>query len=418
MHFICSIFGSAGDVFPLLGLSLELRRRGHTITFATNEHFRTIVEKYGIEFEPLGTEEDYHACIDNPNLWNPRRAFRHVFQSLMPGLKRQYEIHVDRAKSGPTVGITNCFGFGALTAQDQLGIPVITVHLQPAVLWSRYQPPALPGLFGPAWVKNFLYRTAERFILDPTVCPFLNDWRRELGLRPIKQITKSWNSRSGILCMFPDWYAPKQPDWPDNLTHSDFPLWNHLSDQPLDPELSDFLARGDAPIVFTPGSANVHGKGFFQTAVETCRKEGRRGILLSGFPDQIPAGLSASIHYARYAPLDLLLPHASLFVHHGGIGSMSQAMLAGTPQIIMPLAHDQFDNADRVRKLNVGGSLAASRFSPSNLIPLVRNLIDNKSVHRTCQEVAGRLKQRDGLFRSAEIIERFIGVRNGSNPCC
>ena len=32
MHFVCTTFGSSGDVFPFLGLALELQRRGHDVT--------------------------------------------------------------------------------------------------------------------------------------------------------------------------------------------------------------------------------------------------------------------------------------------------------------------------------------------------------------------------------------------------
>ena len=34
-------------------------------------------------------------------------------------------------------------------------------------------------------------------------------------------------------------------------------------------------------------------------------------------------------------------------VHHGGIGTSAQALAAGIPQLLMPQAHDQPDNAAR-----------------------------------------------------------------------
>jgi len=409
VHFICSTLGSSGDVFPILGLALELRRRGHDITFATNEHFQRIVESYGLTFEMLGTEADYQACIRNPDLWNPRRAFRHVFQSLMPALKRQYEIHAAAQRSGAVVGITNCFGFGAFTAQDKLGMPVITVHVQPAVLWSDHAPPTLPGLFGPRWMKRWIYRAAERYILDPVVCPFLNDWRRELGLAPIHRITDRWHSPYGVLCMFPEWYATPQPDWPGNLLQSDFPLWNHQSDQSLAAEVKRFLNDGPAPLVFTPGSANVHGRKFFQAAVHACESLKRRGILLTGFPEQLPDKLPDSIVHFPFVPLDLLLPQSAAFIHHGGIGSMSQAMLAGIPQVLMPLAHDQFDNAARVLRLGIGESIPAPRFSESRLIPALNRLLSSARVSQACRDLSVRLNARDGLRQSATAIERRLG---------
>jgi rhamnosyltransferase subunit B len=408
VHYICSTFGSAGDVFPLLGLALELRRRGHEVTFATNEHFRKVIESYGLPYEPLGTEEDFKTCIQNPDLWHPKRAFRHVLQSLQPALKRQYDIHAERSRAGQVISITNCFGFGALMAQEKLGLPVITLHLQPAALWSDRQPPTLPGLFGPRWLKSLLYCFAERYFIDPVVCPFLNQWRHELGLPPVRKITRWWNSRFGLLCMFPDWYCPQPDDWPSGLMQTDFPLWNHKAAESLAPEVEIFLARGEPPIVFTPGSANLHGQQFFTSAVHACQTLGRRGILLTEFAEHLPAQLPDTVAHFNYIPLDLLLQKAAAFVHHGGIGSTSQAMLAGIPQFLMPLAHDQFDNAARIKRLRIGDSIPSHKFTGPRLTKSLHRLLGSATITNECRNVAVRLAKRDGISRSVDEIEARV----------
>ncbi len=410
MHFVCSTFGSAGDVFPMLGLAIELQARGHAVTFATNEHFAGVVNASGLPFAPLGTAEAFLASIRSSDLWHPQRAFRHVFQFLSPALRDQYELHARLAGSTGAVGITNCFGFGAILAQEKLGIPVITLHLQPAVLWSRHAPPSLPGVVGPRWLKSMLYSLGERLVLDPVVCPFLNAWRADLGLPPVHRITRWWNSPAGVLCMFPDWYAPPQPDWPANLMQTDFPLWNRRPDGLMDGVLERFLDGGDRPIVFTPGSANVHGRRFFEAAISACRMLGRRGILLTEFPEQVPESLPASMMHVRYVPLDDLLPRSAAFVHHGGIGSMSQAMFAGIPQVIVPLAHDQFDNAARVRRLGLGGSAPSKTLTGRKLVRVLQPLLESVAVADACHGVASRLVRRDGLQRSVTAIERHVAA--------
>jgi rhamnosyltransferase subunit B len=142
-RFLCSTFGSAGDVFPMLGLALALRDHGHEIVFATNDHFRTLIESHGLPFEPLGIEADYQACIRHPDLWDPQRAFAHIFRCFSPILRRQYDLHAEalvqscEADDRPqAVAISNCLGFGALLARERLNVPLITLHVQPAVIWS------------------------------------------------------------------------------------------------------------------------------------------------------------------------------------------------------------------------------------------------------------------------------------------
>ena len=393
----------------MLGLAVELQRRGHHVTFATNEHFESTIKKYGLPFVALGTEEAFIACIQNPDLWRPRQAFGHLIRTLKPILKRQYDIHAGLAADGSLVAITNCFGFGALMAQDKIGVPVVTLHCQPAVLWSDRAPPTIPGMFGPAWLKKLIYRFGERYILDPIGCPFLNEWRNELGLAPMQKITRWWHSRFGVLCMFPEWYCPPQADWPDQVMQTSFPLWNDRSDDPLAKDVESFLGAGDAPIVFTPGSANIHGQRFFESAVDACRRLGRRGILLTEFPEQLPHPLPDWMAHYRYVPLDRLLPRAAAFVHHGGIGSTSQAMLAGIPQVLMPLAHDQFDNAARIRRLGIGESIKASSFSGRRLAATLKRLFVSPIVRDSCRRIAIKVAARDGISRSADAVEARVG---------
>lgn len=407
VHYLCSTFGSAGDVYPMLGLACELQRRGHEVTLATNDHFRDVVQRHGLMFEPLGTDEQYQACLRDPALWTPRKAFGHVFSHLRPVLLAQYDLHERELARGPLVAVTNCFGMGALLAQEKLGVPTVTLHLQPAVLWSDHEPPTLPGVFGPRWLRSWLYWLGEKMVVDPVVCPFLNAWRAELGLPPVSRITRWWNSPTGVIAMFPEWFAAAQPDWPRPLVQTNFPLWSDGGDQPLDGEVIAFLASGTRPLVFTAGTANAHARDFFAAAMQACRELGRRGLFLTRFTEQLPVDLPDTIRAFRYVPLETLLEDSAAFIHHGGVGSTSQALAAGVPQVLMPLAHDQFDNAERVRRLGVGAGIPAPRFTAARLTAALRGLLDDPGTADRCRAMAARLKARDGLCRTAEAVEQL-----------
>jgi rhamnosyltransferase subunit B len=403
----------------MLGLALELQRLGAKVTMATNPHFESRIRENGIAFHPIGTEEDYRRIASHPDLWHPRRSFGYLFENLKPFIEPQYEFFAEAAQCAknaqcakhgapqPAIGIVNCFGFGGLAAMEKWGIPVYTLHLQPAVLWSDIEPPKMPNLHGPKWMRRLLFRIGEKFVLDRTACPFLNRWRSSLGLPPIRQLTRAWNSNLGILCLFPKWYAEKQSDWPSPCFQSDFPLWNHASDEPMCSELQSFLEQGDAPIVFTPGTANKHGTEFFKEAQEALKIMGRRGIFLTEFREQIPSDLPDSILWLPYVALDQLLPKAAAFVYHGGIGSASQALMAGIPQVVMPLAHDQFDNTERLERLGVASTVPPKRFQVRALVKQLEWLLNDPTVKNSCQAVAKRIHKRQGLEEMAKhLIEK------------
>jgi len=414
LHFVFSPLGSAGDVHPMLGIAIELHRRGHKVTILANSHFRELIERYGLKFVELGSKEEFFAVLNHPDLWNPLRAFKYVFRTaVQPYLRRQYEVLAEHWQTDRAVAVANCLGFGARMAQEKLGLPLVTVHMQPAVLWSRFEPPTFYGVFGPRWFQHIQYRLAERLVIDCTICPEVNPLRAELGLPPMRQTTRWWHSPQFVLCLFPPWFAPPQPDWPNHLVQTDFPLWDEGNDAKLPAEVEDFLNAGEPPIVFTPGSANVFGAQFFQAAVAACQQLGRRGMLLTRFGEQIPQRLPNQVKHFAYVSFSRLLPRCAALVHHGGIGTTAQGLAAGIAQLVMPLAHDQFDNAARVKRLGVGDSLAPSRFCGPKVAAKLAALLRSDAVGRSCRAVSENLSGSSGVTMSADAIEKF-GERSRS----
>ncbi len=79
-----------------------------------------------------------------------------------------------------------------------------------------------------------------------------------------------------------------------------------------------------------------------------------------------------------------MLRRAVALVHHGGIGTTAQAIAAGIPQAIRPMAHDQPDTAARVEKLGIGASLSPKRFNAASLAEKLEMLITSQSVLDRC----------------------------------
>jgi UDP:flavonoid glycosyltransferase YjiC (YdhE family) len=408
--------GSSGDVHPFVGLAGALEARGHHVTFVVCGYFRELVERAGLEYVELGTREEFLSALDHPDLWHPRRAFGHVFRLAAQTLRRQYHLIAERSGAGEIVVLTSLLGCGARLAQEKLGVPLVTVDCQPSCIWSACDPPVLPGIplqeQTPRWLRSFIYRLGERFVIDPVACPELNRFRRELGLPPIQGLTRWWHSPDATLCLFPEWFAAPQPDWPPNVRLAEFPLWDEASLRDPQPEVEEFLASGDAPLVFTPGSANTQAQSFFRAAVEACRRLGRRGILLTRFFAQVPRALPAGVRHFDYVPLSRVLPRAAAIVHHGGIGTTAQALRAGIPQLIMPLAHDQPDNAARLRRLGVGDLVKPAAFRGPRVAKALRRLLESAEVKTSCALVASRFRGVDPFAAACAAVEE-LGARRG-----
>jgi UDP:flavonoid glycosyltransferase YjiC (YdhE family) len=208
-----------------------------------------------------------------------------------------------------------------------------------------------------------------------------------------------------VLGLFPDWFGPPQPDWPPQTRLTGFPLYDERGGADIPEELTRFLDAGEPPVVFTPGSAMAQGQDFFAAAVEACRLLGRRGVFLTRFPDQVPPDLPAAVRHFDYVPFSQLLPRAAALVHHGGIGTSAQALAAGVPQLVMPMAHDQPDNAARLRRLGVAASLPRARFRGPAVARDLERLLRSKEVAQNCRAVADRLKDSRAVEQTCEELE-------------
>jgi UDP:flavonoid glycosyltransferase YjiC (YdhE family) len=407
--------GSAGDVHPLMGLGLALQERGHEVVLATNPYFADTARRAGLRFVPLG-DDDFQKTLNDPNLWHPFRGFRAVMHmGVLPLLEPMFELIRELYVPGNTVVAAGTLAFAARVAQQALGVPVASIHLQPAIFRSVGDTPKLPGMirgrFTPRWLTAAQYWLVDKLFVDRVVRGPINDLCAKHGAPPANRILDRWvHSPQCVLGMFPEWYAAPQPDWPPNVQLPGFPLYDErgVTEPPAD--LVEFLAEGDAPIAFTPGSANVHGAAFFQTAIDACRLLKRRGLLLTRFPDQVPQPLPAEVRHVSFAPFSWLLPRVAALVHHGGIGTLSQALQAGIPQLVMPLSHDQPDNAMRLRKLGVGDSISPARFQSAAVAAQLYRLLALPEVATACRDVARRFEGARGIESACDALEKLRGA--------
>lgn len=166
------------------------------------------------------------------------------------------------------------------------------------------------------------------------------------------------------------------------------------------------------PILFTPGSAMSQGKSLFREAAAALRRIGRRGIFPTPFLDSLPADLSPDILAIPYVPFSQILPRCAAIIHHGGIGTCAQALLAGIPQLIQPMAHDQLDTVSRIRDLGVGFGIQPRNFKEKPLASAIEQLLGNPAYHELAIEVSQRFHPDAWISHTCEQIESLIPDKN------
>jgi len=217
--------GSAGDLYPLLGVGRALARRGRAVTLCCTPHFEATVRADGLAFEPLGDAAAYQRVTADPALWRPAGGFRRVTEAASESVERLAGI-VDRwLATGPGVVVAPTLGLGARLAHERAaaagrGFPLLTLHLQPCCLLTSEGPLVTPTGFDLARLPRPARRLANRAVAawgDRLLRP-VEAARRAAGLGVRRRGTSllfDWmQSPDGVLGLWPAWYAPAPADWP------------------------------------------------------------------------------------------------------------------------------------------------------------------------------------------------------------
>jgi rhamnosyltransferase subunit B len=412
MRVLISATGSYGDVYPLVGLARELRLRGHHVLFFASEYFRATVEAEHVEFFAVGTSADFEQVVHDPQLWYPKRGLKVLFDAVMQFTPQTYEILLRHYRHGETVLVGSSISFAARLVQETQGAPLVTVHLAPSVFRSARDPVHLPDFSipaaTPACIKSGFWWLMDRYVLDPLIAPSMNEYRTTLGLPCVRRVLGQWlHSPDRVIGMFPEWFASPRPDWPAATRLTGFPLYDAAEHEPLPDKLEGFLSVGAPPVLFAPGTANVSARTFFDTSLSACEKAGHRALFVTRYADQVPKPLPDWAAHFDYLPFSAVLPRCCAFVNHGGIGSISQGFRAGVPQLIRPMAFDQFDNGRRAEYLGVARVLAPADYKPEAVSNALNDII-SPDYAECCREIARRCEGNTALADAATLVEELL----------
>jgi UDP:flavonoid glycosyltransferase YjiC (YdhE family) len=408
LRYIFVPLGSAGDVNPLTWLARLMQRRGDEVVVVAHAGMAEVPRRAGLRTVAVGSAADHDSIVANPDLWHPDRAFSLLAATF--GDRAREMIPAIRAEvvPGKTVLVAAAIAVGARIVAEADRLPLVTVQLQPSVFMSEQDRPLMDARLGflqrsPRWAWQAAFFVLQK-IIDSKLAPQINQVRAEIGLRePVRGIMRDWwTSSDRILALFPEWLAPRHGDFPPQTAFSRFPLYD--GDAPLAAEVEDYLVEGPPPLLFTPGSANMWGTDFFAAAAGACERLGMRGIFVTPFREQIEFSLGKTIRHFDCTPFSKVFPRCAAVVHHGGIGTCAQGFAAGVPQLVMPMAHDQPDNAQRLKRLGVGDYLLPGRFRADAVSAKLESLLSSETTRKACAEVKSRTAMQMPPEKVADLL--------------
>ena len=344
----------AGHLHPLVPLAQELVAVGHEVVWATAPSACEAVSRFGFRSVPCG--------LDGAD----RRS---KVMERVPGL---YEL---APRERRVVMLSTTFGdVAAPVMRDELVEvfdefkPDVVVHdyaeLSAAPMASARAIGCVPGGFSGA-----LFVAVQRAV-EMSAAPV---WERE----GVEISTATFNGDL-LLRPFPEWLdapradvpsAPMRPVSFDRSTVTDAPEWvgSFGADRP-----GVYVTYGTEIGPRAPWSAIFDGLADLDADVVAT---------VGGQVDPASLGATpANIRVEQYVPQSFVLERATAAISHGGAGTLIGAATTATPQLCLPIAADQWDNADRLVASGAGLLLEEDERGPDSILRAVERLLHDGSI--------------------------------------
>ncbi|MER7762328.1 macrolide-inactivating glycosyltransferase [Streptomyces sp. NPDC097619] len=386
-HIAMFSIAAHGHVNPSLEVIRELVARGHRVSYAIPPSFADKVAATGARPVPytstLPTDED-------PDAWGTEmidwvRPFLDDAVQALPRLAAAFE------GDEPDLVLHDITSYPARVLARRWGVPAVSLSPN-LVAWEGYEEevgepmtaPMKATARGRAYYADFAAWLDENGIAtDPDA--FVGRPARSLVLIPralqpcADRVDETVHSFVGA-CQGD---RADQGDW----------------DRPEDAE---------TVVLVSLGSALTKEPAFYRTCVEAFGgRPGVRLVLQIGkHTDPAELGeIPAGVEVHSWVPQLAVLRKADLFVTHAGAGGSQEGLATATPMIAVPLATDQFGNADMLVSLGVARRLDKDTLDAAALREAADALLTDPRVAERAEAVRREAALEGGTRRAADLIE-------------
>ncbi|WP_054743051.1 glycosyltransferase [Cellulosilyticum ruminicola] len=332
-HVLLVTHWTAGDVYPFIKLGAELLKEGHRVTVFSHCVYEKKAKEEGLEFVALDTPSLYEAMNNDLNMLADPIKHRDeciYFQNKYHGKERLIEecklIEAHCTDKETIILARHRSSISGMLVAERLKLPYATVVLAP---------------------NYFAHMDLHEEIFGNSLKEEINKAREVLDLPAISSWKQWLYSPKYILGIWPEWFAQKDESWPEGV----YPVGyikseNKQADEEGYSEEIDCLLRkaklDNKPIVLiSGGSSKMLNPLFYEVTAKACEIAGYLGILVTRYEEMVPNPLSDNIIWAKYVPLAALMKEVDVIIHHGGMGTLSEAVDAAIPQIILPHLADR-----------------------------------------------------------------------------
>ncbi len=422
--FLLATMGTpGGDLNPVIGLALELVRRGHGVTIASNGSHQEKIERLGLDYlrqRPALDQNQLQTWVEYA-IQSDIAGNKYLLRDLvLPHVEWNYH-QLEKVVPEYDVLLCHPLAFSVPLVAKKLGKPWVSFAISPLAYRGEYK---RSWIIGQRSSRDFLWRvplppfvaqaigSLGEKIVDPWIAP-LKKLRESLDLPDLEEVhilMEVQNSPHLNLAFFSSLFAPAQKDWPQPMFHAGF-VFHHQEEESLSRETREFLDKGDSPLLFSLGTtgSGTEGQRFCKVAAEASLLMDKRAILVIGSNAEIRQHIPQDERLLpiAYEPFSQLVPQIRTLVHIGGAGTIAYGMYRGKPQVAVPFTYEQCDNALRLQDLGVSATIPIARLNSSILCRKIKQVEENTYRERAL-EIQAQIAGENGAKAAADQLEALF----------
>ncbi len=385
-----------GHTNPSLPMVAELVRRGEQVVYYSSEVFQPAIEQTGAEFRSIGQFMNDQTYIDE-NLIRVAllliQTTWDILTAMLPAITAEQPDYIifdslcvwgkciAQILQVPSISSTTALAFPNLSIyQGGIALLFSVLPMMPRMFFeARADLPKFNAIAGQI-SKTY---SIPKIPLDKAI----NNLAELNIVYSIKQLQLSPSS-------FDDTFKFVGPSIGIRPETSPFPL-EELGDDPL--------------IYISLGTVFNNKEDFYRLCIRTFMDLKYRVVMSVGAKTDISSlgVIPNNILVKPFVPQLELLQHATLFVTHAGMNSVTEGLLAGVPMLMVPQAVDQSFIARRVQQLGAGKMLSPSRLNEIHLRKAAEEVLTNPAFREASANVGALLRQTGGPKSAVDEIEAF-----------
>lgn len=384
-----------GDVIPFIHIGKALVLREHKVTILTHSYYEELVREASLAFIPWETKEEYQIYLNDLNVnvlsakdYHSIRAFREKHENSKIKLLEYEKIAGCITANDTVILAKNRSSLSAFLVAEKFNIPLACVFMNPFEIHGML---AFGHMFGDVLKKES------------------NELRKMLGLPPIKSWLE-WQSCANLhLALWPEWFSAGDNNWLKPMKAVGFPLPSKRLGIANENE-RELANDDDKPVLISGGTGKMLRPEFYPLCAKACELSGKKTILLTRHEEMVPQILPPSIKWVKHIPdLSNVMCSMSAIIHHGGIGTLSGAALAGVPQLILGDYVDRPFNGARAKELNIAEYLPPALWSAKKIAALLEK-ISASSFRENCRTFARNIVgHTDPIEDVCDLLESMVG---------